>query len=143
MRRMIEKIEEFKREDGSAEFVTVEGNVNAKLRKTYCKIALNHNLATIVFEFIVPQNTILEAFDGIAVIEVPKLLAEHLELSVDKWIEIKDIIGHSKDSLVSAKVRLEGVDSTRLALKFQDKFTADRDYTFRTSFAFILQEATL
>lgn len=139
MRRMIENLDEFKRKDGEDEFITIEGKLNDKLKKTYCKLALNHNLATIVFEFIVPENTTLEAFDGIAVIEVPKLLAEHLELSVDKWIEIKEIIGQSKDApLVSAKVRLEGVDSTRLALKFQEKITATRDYTFRTSFSFIL-----
>lgn len=78
MRRMIENLDEFKRKDGEDEFIKVEGKAATNVKARYIKCGIAHNLATIVFDIIIPAGVAIAEYAELALIEIPDVLYNHL-----------------------------------------------------------------
>lgn len=78
MRRMIEKLDDFKRKDGEDEFIKVEGKAAKNVKAKYIKCGITHNLATIVFDIIIPAGVAIGEYAELASIKIPNVLYNHL-----------------------------------------------------------------
>lgn len=145
MRRMIEKLDDFKRKDGEDEFIKVEGKVsNSALKAVYVKCAIAHNTVTFVADVIVKAGNSLNPYTEFVRYPIPKFIMEHLGRNTTIATTISPIIeiGNrtSQGNATCFLINLNGnedVYSLMLTTAI-DNSKNDFDVEFRVEFTFIL-----